>query len=76
MSEENEKKPKGSKYVAVKVEGYQRWLWFKRENVTRDGGRYIGKGGWGLNGAHTEIDVDERLVQGEMASEGLQHDEE
>lgn len=61
------------KYIAIKVEGISHWLWFEKDKVTEESGRFVGKSGWGSNGAFTEIDVNISRIQGRITSAELQY---
>ena len=61
------------KYIAIKVVGIKHWFWFDRELTTRSNGKFTGKAGWGLAGAHTSITVPERLIEAEITSTELQY---
>ena len=63
------------KYTAVKLKNLPHWVWFKTENLTTEAGRLVGKTGWGLEGALTDIDVDADLEEGRITSEELQYGE-
>lgn len=64
---------KTSKYLAIKVRGLDHWLWFERVKTTMESGMFIGMGGWGIDGKHTEIKVDQDLIEAEISSEALQY---
>lgn len=64
---------KETKYIAIKVKDLSHWLWFERTKVTRENGNFTGVGGWGDDGAYTEISVDESLIEGEILSDALQY---
>lgn len=57
------------KYIAIKVKGLSCWLWFIREAVTEADGRFIGKDGWGLDGAQTSVDVPTDQIVGRIESD-------
>jgi hypothetical protein len=61
------------KYVAVKIRGIEHWFWFARDMIKRECYKFIGKGGWGKDGAYTNINVDENLIEGELDSNELQY---
>ena len=60
-------------YVAVKLTGCAHWLWFERERVERENGRFVGKLGWGRGGAETSIDVSDDTIEGTIVSNTLQY---
>ena len=43
------------KYIAVKPKGLAHFLWFEQANVTEESGEFIGRDGWGKNGAFTNL---------------------
>ena len=43
------------KYTAIKLKGYQYFIWFETEKVTIDLGCFIGEAGWGKGGAYTNV---------------------
>lgn len=64
---------KKMKYVAIKVKGLKDWLWFEKTRVLEENCRFIGKKGWGNDGALTEIDISEDEIVGRIESESLQY---
>jgi len=64
---------KECKYIAIKVEDFNHWLWFKAEKVTEKNGRFIGLAGWGLNGNYTEIDIEIGFIEGRIHSDHPQY---
>lgn len=62
-----------SKYIAVKVKGIEHWFWFESAKVTRNGGIFVGKDGWGKGGAYTNLSIKEEMIEGELQSEDLQY---
>jgi hypothetical protein len=67
------KKPKPLRYIAILVRDFPNWLWFTREGVTEQDGRFIGVNGWSRGGAMTDINVPEFLILGRIESSELQH---
>lgn len=61
------------KYIAIKVDGFDYWLWFDVAKVKEDSIRFIGKDGWGAHGARTDIDVSVSLIRGRIESESPQY---
>lgn len=68
------KNMKKCEYIAIKVIGLDRWLWFKTENITEEDGRFIGLKGWGKNGNYTEIDVNSNEIIGRIHSDYPQYE--
>lgn len=62
-----------TKYLAVKIQGIQHWLWFERAKTVRAAGQFSGHDGWGKGGTPTEIITDEKLIEAEIASDQLQY---
>ncbi len=60
-------------YIAVKLKGFQYWVWFKDENVTELNHTFVGKEGWGKGGTLTNIDVSQDLIEGIITSQELQY---
>jgi len=64
---------KNCKYIAIKVDGLNHWLWFETEKVTEKDGRFIGLAGWGEDGNYTEIDIDTNEILGRIHSDFPQY---
>ena len=64
---------KTCKYIAIKVDGLNHWLWFKSEEVTEKDSRFIGLSGWGEDGNYTEIDIDANEIIGRIHSDCAQY---
>jgi hypothetical protein len=62
-----------NKFIAIKVQGINHWIWFALSNVTKENNRFIGKSGWGKGGAFTEIEVSENKIEGVIHSDELQY---
>jgi len=75
MSDEIKVKVKGttSKYLAIKVQGLNYWIWFETSKVKEENGNFEGKGGWGKEGAFTEITVPLTLIEGRIYSDALRY---
>lgn len=57
------------KYVAIKLVGFKSWFWFEAANVTETDGRFVGKAGWGQEGAFTEVDVNKNDIESRLESD-------
>ena len=60
-------------YIAIQVIGMSHWFWFDVKYVMRKNGRFVGKNGWGLGGALTNIDIPEHNIISELHSNQLQY---
>lgn len=63
-------KPK-TKYVALKIDGLNAWLWFKCDAVIEADGRVVAKAGWGRDGAYSELNVPVAMVLARLYSDEL-----
>ena len=61
------------KYLAIKVEGIQHWIWFKKGHAKVENGKFTGKNGRGKGGAATDIKIDECRIIGRIESDALQY---
>ncbi len=61
------------KYIGIKVQGIDHWLWFKQTCVTRDTSGFKGVEGWGKDGAYTNIEIPCNLIEGEIESDCPQY---
>ncbi len=61
------------KYVAIKPKGFAYYIWFKTENVIYDLGCFIGKDGWGKDGALTNIKCSGTEIDSYIYSDELQY---
>ncbi len=61
------------KYIAIKLKSFDYYLWFKKENVTQYLGAFIGKDGWGKNGAYTNIKCSSSEIDSFIYSDELQY---
>ena len=62
-----------TKYIALKVEGIEHWLWFDKKYVQEENGEITAKNGWGKGGAFTNLSCKVRYVTGRIESESLQY---
>ena len=62
------------KYIAIKLRGLKHQLWFEVEKTETQNYTFIGTGGWGKDGAYTDITVSENEIVGRIYSEDLQYD--
>lgn len=68
-----ETKLKPLKYMAIRVKGFDYWLWFATEDTSVESGTFTGKGGWGNGGAFTEIEVSTSDITGRISSDMPQY---
>jgi len=61
------------KYIAIKVKGFDHYIWFELSNTSREDGNFLGIQGWGKNGAFTEISVPVSEIISEIKSSELQY---
>lgn len=61
------------KYLAIKVEGLDFWLWFQKEAVSEENGVFKGDCGWGKNGAATSITINTNKITGRIKTNTLQY---
>lgn len=61
------------KYIGIKVKGINHWIWFATKNSEITNFHFIGKGGWGKNGAFTNVDVPTEEIIGTIYSESPQY---
>ena len=62
------------KYLAIKIKSFNHWIWFKKENVAEDSiTGFSGKGGWGKDGAMTDVSIPINLIEGRIESNELQY---
>lgn len=61
------------KYIAIKLQGFDHWIWFETAKTKREHGEFEGRHGWGKAGAFTEIKTQARLIEGEIFSDTLQY---
>lgn len=59
---------KAKEYTAIKVKCFDHWLWFKTDNITETDFLFTGLGGWGVDGALTEIEIPPSLIEARMTS--------
>jgi len=59
------------KYIAIKVKGYDHWLWFEKPNVRYVGGKFIGEKGWGKHGTYIDVNISESDITSKIESTGL-----
>lgn len=61
------------KYIAVKPKGFKYYIWFKTAEVIHDLGCFIGKNGWGKDGALTNIKCNASEIDSFIYSDELQY---
>lgn len=59
------------KYIAIKINHLNHWLWFEAEKTSDDGDTFKGWDGWGYRGCYTNIEISKRLIQGTIKTEDL-----
>ena len=69
MSKHEEK----GKYIGIKVDGLNHYLWFSTKKVVEYLGIFCGDDGWGKEGALTHIKVHSRDIKSIIYSESLQY---
>ncbi len=62
-----------NKYIAIKVVGIDHYIWFEKTKTKIKNGYFIGVGGWGKNGAYTDIKVKTKDIVSEIESASLQY---
>lgn len=62
-----------TKYIAIKIKGFDYYLWFEQSKVIEGLGCFIGKEGWGHHGAFTNIKVELSEIAGFVYSDELQY---
>jgi len=64
------------KYTAVKLKYHPYWIWFQMDKVKIDRHNFlIGNDGWGKGGAKTNINVNCKIIEGQIWSDELQYNE-
>jgi hypothetical protein len=61
------------KYTAIKVMGIDHWFWFEMVNVKVEDGLVNATGGWGKGGAYTDLNISDKLFEGQIYSDTLQY---
>jgi len=61
------------KYIAVKPKGFKYYIWFKTDKISEYVGTFIGKDGWGKNGALTSIECHPSQIESTIYSDELQY---
>jgi hypothetical protein len=61
------------KYIAVKLIGFDHWLWFLLSDVVETELHFKGTNGWGKGGALTALHVPKNLIEGRIESDSLQY---
>lgn len=61
------------KYIAIKVNGINHYIWFKTEDTHVIDNIFNGKGGWGKNGSYTSISCNTCDIKSIIYSEDLQY---
>ena len=67
------KTPEETKYIAVKLKGLNHFIWFRTSKVITSLGCFIGKNGWGKNGALTNLKCYEKDIEAYIYSDELQY---
>jgi hypothetical protein len=75
MPDESKPAPKANTpYVAVKVKGFNHFIWFERFNIVDDGIFFCGVNGWAQGGALTHLNCESSAIEARIESDTLQHD--
>jgi hypothetical protein len=61
------------KYIAVKPKGFDYYIWFEQEKVIQDLVYFIGRNGWGKNGAFTNLKCRSSEIESFIYSDELQY---
>lgn len=61
------------KFIAIKVQGIDHWVWFEKIKVTEGATHFEGTEGWGKYGALTNINVKKSQIEGRIESDTLQY---
>ena len=61
------------KYVAIKLKGFNYYIWFETKKVIYDSNCFIGKSGWGKGGAFTNIKCSSSEIDSYIYSDELQY---
>jgi hypothetical protein len=61
------------KYIGIKPKGFNHYIWFETEKTINDLGVFIGEGGWGKNGAFTNIKCYSSEIDSYIYSDSLQY---
>ena len=61
------------KYVAIKPNGFNYYIWFETEKVIHDLGCFVGRDGWGKGGALTNIKCNANEIDSYIYSDVLQY---
>lgn len=70
----DQEKFKKNKCIAIKVKGFEYYIWFYSEKVSVDDSCiFHGSSGWGNGGAMTNIDVNLDEITGVIYSSDLQY---
>ena len=62
-----------TKYIAIKVKGFDHWIWFENQAVQEKDGMFNGSDGWGKGGAETSIEVPTSEIVARIYSNELQY---
>lgn len=60
-------------YIAIKIRDFNHWVWFEKKHVQEDSSTFIGKQGWGKDGALTEVSIPKRMIEGRIESKEPQY---
>lgn len=63
------------KFIAIKPRGMDSWLWFDQSKTSR-GPTFVGIEGWGNGGSMAEIVIEDHLIEAEIYSDTLMHNEQ
>lgn len=61
------------KYTAIKLKGFDYYIWFETEKIINDLGLIMANNGWGKGGARTDIKCYEREAEAFIYSDELQY---
>ena len=61
------------KYAAVKIAGFDHFVWFVTENISINEITFTGKSGWGKGGAFTNIECKVHEISSIIYSDELQY---
>ena len=59
------------KYIGIRLEGLEYWLWFKYSDVEDGPIEFCGKDGWGKGGCEVDVAVNSRQILGRIYSDEL-----
>ena len=61
------------KYIAIKLDGAEHFVWFEKCKTVEGLGVFDGKDGWGKGGAHTNVKARSSQIVARIESESLQY---